>query len=145
MQLGTERQRLDDELRLFQKASTMNDKERVYIHFASGNVEGMKTSAISMATRIVSTLWQLVQSTTPAVTRPTRKLVQLTWSWHIVLVVENISCVIIHHRLFLCSPWSLCDRLLRIEGKICALILMEKLLLLQPMHSKFLRLLWNHG
>ena len=30
---------------------------------------------------------------------------QLTRSWHIVLVAEKISCVIIHYRLvFLCTP-----------------------------------------
>ena len=57
----------------------MDDKEKgLYTFSRAAMAGGMKISAILMATRIVPTLSQLVQSTTPAATRPTRKLVQLT-------------------------------------------------------------------
>ena len=43
--------------KLFQKASAVDDKEKgLYTFLQAAMVEGMKTSAISMATRIVSTL-----------------------------------------------------------------------------------------
>ena len=60
---GAERQRSECMLqnifsgKLFQKASAVDDKQKgLYTHLQAAMVEGMKTSAISMATRIVSTL-----------------------------------------------------------------------------------------
>ena len=98
--------------KLFQKASTMDDKEMgLYTFLQAEMVGGMKTSAISMATRLCNSWCSWPHRPSP------RKLVLPTSSWQYSSGSgKHTVCYYLPSIGFSLHPWSLCDRLLRIEG-----------------------------